>query len=163
MRLVTARFAGRVGLRASVGELWALMSSVLRAETLTGWSSPTSRTVAALSKAVDSSTAPMPTNSSDAPSRPENDEPRPRWRPGFVFSVRGGEAGCAPESFVLSPIYLLVDSEARRRPTVTRKPPVRPTRPRPRIARPATITELVPPPDVPAVASAAAIGDLAAD
>ena len=49
MRLDTARFAGRTGLRTSVGELWALMSPAVRAETFTGRSRPTRVTVGARS------------------------------------------------------------------------------------------------------------------
>src|SRR5215213_5328157 len=97
------------------------MSVLLDADTLTGWSCPTSRTVGVFSNAVESSTAPRPTSSRDAPSSPGNTEPRPLWRPGLVLSVLGGNGGVASEVRDLDLIYLSVDLRAaavRRRPTV---------------------------------------------
>lgn len=94
--------------------------------------------------------------------RANSSEPRPlgatgaRRRDGEIE----GAAGRRPAAARYLALSLL---RARRRPVVTTNAPVRPTTPRPRIARPST-TPAPSPPDCPsAVASAAEIGDAADD
>ena len=88
--LETARFWDCAGLRTSVGELWALMSSASRAETLTGWSARASRTVGSSSKAPEITTAPTPTSSRETAARTANREPRRSSRSGpFAVGLWG--------------------------------------------------------------------------
>jgi len=66
-RLETTTFAGLAGLRASVGELWDLMSVRLPAPAFTGASPLSAFAVGGSSYAVDTSTAPAPTTRRETP------------------------------------------------------------------------------------------------
>src|SRR5919199_4720066 len=91
MRLDTTRFPERTGLRAMLGELWALMSLRVRAPTLTGASRPT--TCSAGRRATEEheiTIAPAPTSASDAPRAPHSNERRPLEEGAALSTSCGG-------------------------------------------------------------------------
>ncbi len=90
-RLAIARRAPSTGLRATVGELWALTSRRLAAPAFTGAFPPSSRALASLSKALDSSMAPAPRRTSAAAIRARAD--RGRRSRGKVSLRRRSAAG----------------------------------------------------------------------
>ena len=92
MRLVTARLAGRAGLRTSVGELCALMSPDMRAERFTGASGPATRTVGRSSNESETTSATAPRITSQAPRTPDSNEPRRPGRAGGLVAAGSGDS-----------------------------------------------------------------------
>ena len=143
MRFATARFAGRAGLRTSVGELCASMSSALRADALTGASRPTRLTVGALVERARDEHADHAEQHEPHPSAKSN-KPRRRWRSGLMSLSGDSPEMVSGESSAVF-IYRRLGLRRRRRPAVASPPPARPTRPSPRTAIAAMMPLLSPP------------------